>query len=182
MTAPDGTPRRCCSNRLGKHDTGIHNALDGIWVDIPTPFKTGDIVYGSNPNQFGANAFHREPFVLTGICYWDLDEQRLESKRSAADFSDMTAFGYWVYESGEVYDECMHAYQDLEYYRGELTGDKRILIALSNFEKGEIGPNLLMRAYEIMRNRKHYEDSREVMWFTKEGQMLAGLIDKDEAQ
>lgn len=37
-----------------------------MWVDVPTPFKKGDILYGSYPFVMGYG--HCEPFVLLDVC------------------------------------------------------------------------------------------------------------------
>ncbi len=45
----------------------------------------------------------------------------------------MTAHGYFQWDDGSVYWECMHHYLDLEYYREEPQGIRRILKAFSSF-------------------------------------------------
>ena len=172
ITTPDGEPLRCDANYLNDKDFYICNSFEGMWIEIPTPFKKGDILIWTPPPSVASHGYYRNPFVLTGICCWDISEKR----RRTADASDMIAWGHLIDEDGNVFNECMHNYQDLEYYRGELYGVQRILTALSNYEKDEIGIVLLMRAYEIIRNEHHFKNSGNMMWYTDEGMRLAGLL------
>ena len=90
-------------------------------------------------------------------CYENLDDNNPKDQRrmTGRDASDMTAWGYWVGDNGRLYDECMHSYYDLEYYRGEIKGDVRLLKALSAHMKGEINAHMLMIAYDaVLRERE----------------------------
>ena len=117
----------------GSNEYYLASRISDIWVKIPAPFKKGDIVMGEAP----AYSVH-EPFVLTSV------------SESGSDWSDMTAYGYWVNNDGGIYHECMHAYQNLEYYREELTGKNRILKAISSHIKGELRVDELMNAYDVI--------------------------------
>jgi len=147
-------------------------AFDDLWIQIPTPFEVGDIVFCST--------YSGEPFVLTKICYWDETDERIKGLREKADYSDMTALGHWLNDAGQVYSECMHAYQDLEYYRGELKGKNRMLKSISNYLKGEIGLTLLLKAYEIIRHEEQVRWGRENLGYVDEYLELAGLLDDVE--
>ena len=133
----DGKVMNYRTNEFAQADYCAEDGFQGTWIEIPTPFKKGDILFGANPHTFRDGEFGHEPFVLTSICYWD-NEKIQERLRKHGDSNDMTAYGYWVDEDGQVYGECMHSYQNLEYYRGKLTGVSRILTAISNHTKGEI--------------------------------------------
>lgn len=152
--------------------------FDGMWIEIYTPFKKGDILLGSNPFTLGHSGFNREPFVLDSICYWN--ERNLNNLRKNADTSDMTAYGYWVNEDGQVYGECMHSYQKLEYYRGELTSSSRILTAISNHIKGEINCAELLQAYEVIRVKKQLADANHRLQSMDEYLHLFGLKPRSE--
>ena len=68
------------------------------------------------------------------------------------------------------------AYQDLEYYRGELNGYKRILTAVSNHTKGEISTDLLLNAYRYILDDEKLNTSKEFLGlFSDERLALAGL-------
>lgn len=108
-------------------------------------------------------------------CYKTADGLR-EHHRRNADESDMTAHGYFQWEDGSVYWECMHHYLDLEYYREEPQGVRRILQAFSVFEKEEIGSDLLAIAYHtIMEEERIKREKKQLACFTDEGLRLAGL-------
>ena len=63
---------------------------------------------------------------------------------------------------------------DLEYYRGPLTGKRRVLRALGNCLKGEIDEGLFARAYHAILTEE-YAGSLVPRDITKEGMTLAAL-------
>ncbi len=121
----------------------LYDVFGGLWFDFPTPFKKGDILCEYDAVGKETSGFCRGPFVVTGIT----PERATESNRLYGDESDMNAWGYFQAEDGTIYEEVMSNYMDLEYYRGELTGKKRILKALSNRVKGNIDVELFANAY-----------------------------------
>lgn len=153
---------------LKGEDDDIYMAFDGMWFDFPTPFKRGDIVvseYGPLGHKFG----EKEIFVLDSLITWDEKEgvkrgckqeqckgwdKTVERMKDHGDISDMIACGYFLTDDGNVYSECMHAYYNLEFYRGELKNEKRTLAALSSYIKGEIGIEQLMNIYRIVLQQK----------------------------
>lgn len=173
-----------------EHD--LLQAFEYMWFDFPTPFGKGDIV-ASKYSPFGYNLFGNEPFVLTNLCSWGSQElkingypdkdgryahadRQLRYHRENADETDMTAYGYFQWEDGRVYYECMHHYLDLEYYREEPKGIRRILKAFSSFEKDEVDSDLLAIAYHtILEEEKAKRERDSLSCFTDEGLKLAGL-------
>jgi hypothetical protein len=134
-----------------------------MWIRLPTPFKRGDIVTAPTGWRLPPTVYegYEGPFVLDDICYWNKGEN---GEYEGCDSSDMHAHGYWVDEDGMVASQFMYAYQDIEYYRGELIGDLRMLTAISNFMKGEINDcALLLNAYEVVRNERYLRDSQLAM-------------------
>ena len=119
-------PRGSSSPRPGEAKRGPTLSRDCFFV-FPTPFQKGDIVW--EPNTQG---YCKGPFVLTGVS----GEAEAPGHRRGGDNSDMTAWGYFQDESGNIYHETMWNYMDLEYYRGPLTGKRRVLRALGNCLKG----------------------------------------------
>lgn len=88
----------------------------------------------------------------------------------------MTAYGYFQNEDGSIYHECMHHYLDLEYYREEPQGIRRILKAFSSFERGEFGSDLFAIAYHtIMEEERINREKKQLSCFTDKGLRLAGL-------
>lgn len=144
--------------------------FDGLWIDVPTPFKVGDIVC-SKKTPFGYQIYNgNQPFVLTWMANWtsEMSKERgdkdaaewqdklLVSHKERGDSTDMIANGYFLeidYNdsyTGRFYAECMHDYTDLEYYRGEFVGGERVLLPVSYFIKGEISERDFARACEII--------------------------------
>ena len=173
-----------CSNNAVKADRKaiwqykryreIYDIFDEMWVDVPTPFKKGDILYGPYPFVMGYG--HCEPFVLLDVCNNESKERTNKLKQSG-DSSDMTAHGYWQSGNGQIYWECMHDYLSLEYYDGDLKEEKRILKALSSFIKGEIGAVDLMNLYRTILGEKKLKDLKCNMNFLEETMKLAGFED-----
>ena len=148
--------------------------FEGLFIDIPTPFKMGDIVC-SKKTPFGYRIYNgNEPFVLTWMSNWtsEMSKERgdknpaewqdrlLVNHKETGDASDMTANGYFLATdyndryTGEFYSECMHDYTDLEYYRGEFIGGERVLSPISYFIKGEINEHTFAKACEIIKNQE----------------------------
>jgi hypothetical protein len=148
--------------------------FEGLWIDVPTPFKVGDIVC-SKKTPFGYRIYNGDqPFVLTWMSNWtsEMSKERgdknpaewqdrlLASHKETGDASDMTANGYFLATdysdryTGEFYGECMHDYTDLEYYRGEFIGGERVLLPISYFIKGEINEHTFAKACEIIKKQE----------------------------
>lgn len=128
----------------------LSDFFEDVWAYIPVPFKEGDLLYGSNPQTLPSRNIAKEPMVLTHICYQDRTEEKLKRLRRCWGAMDMTAFGYWLDGRGRLYDECMHSYHELEYYRGEIKGDVRLLKALSAHMKGEVTAHMFMIAFDAL--------------------------------
>lgn len=150
----------------------VCDIFDEMWVDVPTPFKKGDILYGPCPFVMGYGDC--EPFVLLDVCNNDKNRTKL---KESGDSSDMTAHGYWQRENGQIHWECMHDYLSLEYYDGDLKEEKRILKALSSFIKGEIPEDMLMNLYRRALCEKELKDLKHNMNFLEETMRIAGFDD-----
>ena len=188
----DQTVLQLDADGLSEAEANILQAFEWMWFDFPTPFKRGDLVV-SPFSPFGYTLFGEEPFVLTNLRSWGGEQLRqngypdedgryaradrqLQRHRECADETDMTAHGYFQNEDGSIYHECMHHYLDLEYYRGELQGKRRILRAFSSFERGEIDGELLSVAYYVLLQEEALRRERaRLSCFTEEGLRLAGL-------
>ena len=131
----------------------------GMFVDIPTPFKRGDIVTGISP--WGTRS---DPMVVN-----KLPEDHGE------DFIDMCA-NLW----GLDYHRRLVCWEDssvlsLEYYHGDLKEHRHFLVALHNYVQGSLPLEELLRSYSIMlmesfkENRIGYVGREEGM------EALAGL-------
>ena len=148
--------------------------FEGFWFDIPTPFKTGDIVC-SKKTPFGYHLYSdSQPFVITYLANWSYKEakkrgysrnskwmdERLQRWKEDGDITDMIASGYFLstdyYDNftGDFYAECMHDYSDLEYYRGDFIGGERVLLPISLFLKDEINEGEFSKACQIIKKQE----------------------------
>ena len=141
-------------------------AFEFIWVDIPTPFHTGDIVWTPQGSA-------REPFTLFDLSTWDrtkleaelrqadrsdewLDhsQQRLEHYRHAGDISNMRATGCSITynETFPLYiGEPEPLYLNLEYYRKPLEDEQQILIAAQAYLRGDLYVDSLIAFIDTIR-------------------------------
>ena len=160
--------------------------LDDIWVYIPTPFEKGDLLYMPVTDIALSGIWSNVPMVLTSIDYWDKDEKHIEYRKKNGDSSDMTAFGFWMDSKDHIYDECCHAYQDLEYYRGKLIikdnlrgniRDFRLLKAISAYMKGKINEDMLLAANNLIKAEYTMQDSFPTWDYVEEWYKEAGISD-----
>ena len=105
-----------------------------MFVDIPTPFRRGDIVTGVDPWGIRTG-----PMVVN-----ELPEENGE------DFVDMCA-NLWDLDAHcrLVCDEFSSSLS-LEYYHGELKNHKRFLVALHNHIRGALPLEDLLRSYAMV--------------------------------
>ena len=148
----------------------FYGVFEGLWFDFPTPFKKGDILCEYDKSGNETDGFCRGPFVMIGITNKNANDRI----RKNGDISDMNAWGYFQNEDATVYYEVMFSYMNLEYYRGELSGKRRILKAFSSFIKEEITEALLCNAYHYFINE---ENTKNLLpqGYTEEGMKLAGF-------
>jgi len=107
--------------------------LESFFIDVPVPFKEGDLVEVHPGN-------HYTVFVLQNIIR---DHPYHKDFILKSDTADMTAYFYYE-RGGNVNYECIHFYPDLRYCRRELEGDQRILKYISLFKKKEIDMCMLL--------------------------------------
>ena len=151
--------------------------IDGIFLNIPTPFKKGDIlISNSNVKNIGDCG---DIFVLEYLCTWR-DKLKEYLSRGNYDSSDMIAYAYYLYGYGENSTEFIRDdkwdYDSFEYYDDELTGNNRILKDISSFIKGKIELNLFVHAYDYY---KAESKKQRLELYTDEGLKLAGMTDLD---
>ena len=127
-------------------------------INIPTPFKEGDIVecadckYGA-PSSFGGR------FVLTRSgCGAETDAfrmmQYISQKNTRPD-------GYFVLEDMGIYRAPMYDIFDYEYSREELAGEERFLTPLSKYFKGEMELGGLLATYKMTLGETMAKKGRE---------------------
>mgnify|MGYP004662957455 CR=1 FL=1 len=156
--------------------------FDALWIDVPTPFRYGDIVC-SESTPFGGSMYNKkEPFVLISLANWSGDMavergEKLSKKdknwknkhikylKENGDITDMTACGYFLVEgdyfnpfTGGFYREVMHDYVDLEYYRGDFSGGERVLLPIKYFLSGDIDEETLVKACNIIKKQEEIKN------------------------
>ncbi len=150
--------------------------IDMIFVNIPTPFKKGDILITKSKSIRNYGDYN-EIFVLDYLATWREDLEDYLNKGNY-DSSDMIAYGYYLCgeDSTEFVNDHKMDYDCFEYYEDELTGNNRILKDISSFIKGEIGLELFVHAYDIFKT-----ESKDKMpdFYTYEGLRLAGMTESD---
>lgn len=151
---------------VGPAENDWDNAFEFIWVDIPTPFHTGDIVWAPRGRD-------RKPLTLLYLPAWDRTrleaelqpaerseswlehmQQRVEHYRNVGDISNMCATGCSITynETFPLYvGEPEPFYLDLEYYREPLEDEQRILIAAQAYLRGDLYVDSLVAFIETIK-------------------------------
>ena len=140
------------------------NDIDNIFINIPNPFKRGDLLQYNN-----------KILVLDWIIT-DKEKLNEELLKGKYDSMDMYGYCYLVDEKGNVYCDDIHNYDSWEYADKELTGMERILKLISNSLKGKIGLDLLLTAYDYIKTDSNVDNLK---FFTDEGLALAGFNEED---
>lgn len=154
--------------------------ISNICLNIPTPFKKGDLLVSTSKTPFGEGFvlnYDKFPFVLHWLCTWRENFQEILD-RGSHDSSDMQGPGYLMSEYGEVYADNIFDYDSWEYFEGDLKGNNRILKAISSLMKDEIDIDLFINAYKYMYGNKVCSESLLSM-YTDEGLSLVGLSDEE---
>ena len=155
-------------------DKDTLTAFDYMWFSFPTPFKTGDIIAG----KYTSPGICRGPMVLNHSA----PEWYNKKDRKGRDISDMWMNGYFQdSDTGCIYNGTSNDnYMDFEYCLPDsLTGKQRILIALSNYLKGQIDISLMLNAYHLILLEEAVKDRRP-REFTAKALELAGLEKSDK--
>ena len=147
-------------------------AFDYIWLDFPTPFKEGDIVWV--PEEERDIRWDCDGgFVLRALKTWKPGDAA-----EWGDESDMCAYGYFVNPNGTIYQEATSGnYMDLEYYRGPYKKNERILPALSKYIRNEISLDFLMCVYRKTMLDILVEDVMLVRWYSKDMLEEVGIME-----
>ena len=131
------------------HDCGQDTLSVNFYIDIPVPFKRGDILtYSAGWTRLRG----KSPAFALDLLDRD-DPQRLERILSGkmCDGSDLTGWGFYVDDGGTLYGDHFHDHDDLEYYRGKVEGKDRLLHYVSLYLKDEITlPALLTMQCRLM--------------------------------
>ena len=124
--------------------------------------------------ELKANGIPDEESFAKGLTYYQWRDRRLEDLRKDGDALDMTAAATFRCPDGTLYDEVMHDYLDLDFYREKPKGADRILIPVSNFFKGKINETEMITATHILQTELYLDQIKQVS-YTEEGLKLMGL-------
>lgn len=150
--------------------------INQIFLNIPTPFKKGDILI-SNNSPLCSYGESNDIFVLEYLCTWRKNLSRYLADGNY-DSSDMIGYGYFFIndDTTEFVRDHKWNYDSFEYYDGELTGRDRILKDISSFVKGKIELELFIHAYDVYKTE--FKNNMP-NFYTDEGLKLAGMTDID---
>ena len=194
---PDG---EVLSVTVSGKDEGITTAFDWFWVDLPTPFRRGDILRCiSETSPRGEDLF----VILETMSTWGGKELKengfrdcgnkpnMERKRGELDFAawdrlieyhkkegdigDMNLEGYEIKSNGEILWDTYATYLDFEFCR-DIPEDQKTLATLSAFMKGEISEDLLLNSYRYHVLKSVLAETKDgLSLYTKEGLARAGI-------
>ena len=150
--------------------------INQIFLNIPTPFKKGDILISNNLTMC-SYVESNDIFVLEYLCTWRKNLERYLANGNY-DSSDMIGYGYFFINDNttEFVRDHKWDYDSFEYYDGELTGRDRILKDISSFVKGKIELELFIHAYDVYKTE--FKNNMP-NFYTDEGLKLAGMTDID---
>ena len=150
--------------------------IDQIFLNIPTPFKKGDILISNSPTtkSYGDS---NDIFVLEYLCTWRKNLS-MHLADGNYDSSDMIGYGYYFIndDTTEFVRDHKWNYDSFEYYDGELTGKNRILKDISSFINGKIELELFVHAYDVYKTEFKNEMPN---FYNDEGLKLAGMTNMD---
>ena len=163
--------------KLTKIENGMDMLdIDQIFLNIPTPFKKGDILVSKSKSMVNYDDYN-EIFVLDYLCTWSDELEELLAKGNY-DSSDMIGYGYYLCGKNNTEFVLDHKwdYDSFEYYDGKFIGTNRILKDLSSFIQGKIDLGLFVHAYDFF--KKDFENNLPD-FYTDEGLSLAGFSNED---
>lgn len=122
---------------LSQEEVKFMTIFSKMWIYVPTPFQTGDIVV----SESGPAVLHDWKLTPENTEYIRRMEQGGQHDMQCS-VQDMAENSYIVRSGSEFYLR-------LEYYQGEIPADKKFLIALSSYYKSEIGLSMLLEAHGL---------------------------------
>ena len=163
---------------ISEEDSDIITMFEGLWLEIPLPFKRGDIVVlkHNNPNDY-------EPCVLKFATTWSIDEHienmyaekdlknrqhLLNVYRKQGDVSDMCIVGYYATSDGCIYNEVEWPSVNFEYYRGNFDNERKILPVVSNYERGIIILEELIKCSHLVMHENEVNERRKYLEYLEE--------------
>ena len=188
---------RLSTGIFSRKEEDVLAAFDGMWFDIPTPFKKGDLLtfcerpYWTDCLSFGVD---NAPFVLQYLPTWSynkylkdgfLDNEPiskdnwnhiLKRHKQNGDDTDMYVVAYYC-SVNYFFPESDGCYLNAEYYRGKIVGRARIMLALSKYIKGEIDLYGLQKAIQVIVKQEDAKDELTYFHYTDEELKKLKIID-----
>lgn len=171
---------------LTKEEENLLLTFQGMWFAFPTPFKRGDIVfpcaksshifYFQHGNAAGSQPLPPdELYVLDSLPTWGSEEMRqngfapdggkvknsdrwLRNLTRNGDTSDLSFSAYYIYQKS-VIKEIEGNYLLLERYNGPLSGEHRLLGAVSKLLTGRIEPDIFLNLFEVIQAEEQWKDT-----------------------
>ena len=169
--------------------------FEWMWIDIPTPFKRGDILISIwEQCERRWHSYEEKPFVLDLLDNWDSKKlaengfsdgkgvgkrdfkawDRIRQRhREGGDSSDMCYTGYFYDDNLLLDRDTVWTYLDLEYYRGELDDERSILKVMASYLKGNINGEVLMEVYHILAQRNLLNKAEAQLFLSGDEKLLA---------
>jgi hypothetical protein len=112
----------------------INQQLQSFFIDIPVPFKRGDIL---TARRRVARCDDESIFVLDSL---DRDIPNIQARILKGDCDDMHMMGngFFADDKGVLYSDHLMNYDSFEYYTGELQGKERLLHYVNLFIEEKI--------------------------------------------
>ena len=194
---PDG---EVLSVTVSGKDEGITTAFDWFWIKLPTPFRRGDLlrcisempprddellVVLETMSTWGGKELKENGFRDCGnkpnmerkrgeldFAAWD---RLIEYHKKEGDIGDMNLEGYEIKSNGEILWDTYATYLDFERCRN-VPENKKALVALSAYMKGEISEDLLLNAYRYHVLKSVLAETKDAFsLYTEEGLARAGI-------
>ncbi len=144
-------------NIMTDEENALYDSFEGMWIDVPTPFQKGDIVF-ANHQKLGRTP---TPFVLTSLCTdknTESERKRYERLLKRGDTTDMFACGHGLSKSyEEICPTDTVDYLSLEYFRGNLGRNRRVLKVIQDFYHGELDVGDCMNAYHSILSEEYWK-------------------------
>lgn len=149
-----------------------------MWLDIPTPFRCGDIVREIDPfcdtsahvlyylEPWDRNTLLEKGFPANNSWLNHADES-VKRCQKTGDESDMRANGCHFDENGNLEMDSgsrgFSNYLNLEYVNEKLSGSERLLYVLSGFFRGKLDIDDFLNFTDFIRLEKRYRDAEEIV-------------------
>jgi hypothetical protein len=131
-------------------DTDSMGSFTDNYIDIPTPYKRGDILIAKH--RLGHKS---EPFVLDATSRELLENVAKRTGNPIGMYGETCGSGFFVNDDGVLYFEHIPSSDHLEYYRGKLQGKYALLHYVSLFMNDKIPlPELLTMQCRLMLEHK----------------------------